>query len=32
MYRGVFTIEGDQVLILRVRGPGQPLLEPDEVE
>lgn len=30
-YRGVFTIVGTEVRILRVRGPGQPPLEPDEV-
>ena len=26
-YRGLFRIEGDEVVILRVRGPGQPPLE-----
>jgi plasmid stabilization system protein ParE len=31
-YRGVFTIVGNEVRILRVRGPGQPLLEADEIE
>ena len=31
IYRGLFTIVGDEVVILRVRGPGQPLLEPDEL-
>lgn len=30
-YRGVFTIVGDGIRILRVRGPGQPPLEADEV-
>lgn len=30
-YRALFTIEGDEVLILRVRGPGQPPLQPDEM-
>lgn len=31
-YRGIFTIDGNEVLILRIRGPGQPLLQPDEIE
>ncbi len=31
-YRGVFSVSGDEVKILRVRGPGQPPLEPDELE
>jgi plasmid stabilization system protein ParE len=30
-YRAVFTIAGDQVRILRVRGPGQPALQKDEL-
>lgn len=30
-YRGLFIIDGDEVLILRIRGPGQPLLAPDEM-
>jgi plasmid stabilization system protein ParE len=30
-YRAVFTIVGDQVRILRVRGPGQPPLQDDEL-
>jgi toxin ParE1/3/4 len=30
-YRAVFTIVGDQVRILRVRGPGQPPLSEDEL-
>jgi plasmid stabilization system protein ParE len=30
-YRAVFTIVGDQVRILRVRGPGQPPLQDDEI-
>ena len=30
-YRGVFTILGDEVRLLRVRGPGQPALESDEL-
>jgi plasmid stabilization system protein ParE len=30
-YRAVFTIVGDQVRILRVRGPGQPPLQQDEL-
>ena len=29
-YRAVYTIVGDQVRILRVRGPGQPPLHSDE--
>ena len=32
MYRGLFTIDGDEVLILRVRGPGQPVLQSDELQ
>ena len=31
-YRGVFTVVGTEVRILRVRGPGQPPLERDEME
>lgn len=31
-YRGIFVIEADEVLILRVRGPGQPPLQADELE
>ena len=31
MYRFVFTIVGDELRILRVRGPGQPVLGPDEL-
>lgn len=30
-YRAIFTIQGDEIVILRVRGPGQGLLEPDEI-
>jgi plasmid stabilization system protein ParE len=30
-YRAVFTIAGDDVRILRVRGPGQPALQDDEL-
>jgi plasmid stabilization system protein ParE len=30
-YRAVFTIVGDQVRILRIRGPGQPPLLHDEL-
>lgn len=30
-YRAVFTIVGDEVRILRVRGPGQPPLQADEL-
>lgn len=31
MYRLVFEVCGDEILILHVRGPGQPLLGQDEV-
>ena len=31
IYRGLFTINDDEVIILRVRGPGQPPLEPNEL-
>ena len=31
-YRAVFLIEEDAVYILRVRGPGQPPLENEEIE
>ena len=31
-YRGVFSVAGDEVQILRVRGSGQPPLEPEELE
>lgn len=30
-YRGIFTIQNDEVLVLRIRGPGQRPLEPDEL-
>jgi plasmid stabilization system protein ParE len=30
-YRAVFTIAGNEVRILRVRGPGQPPLQDDEL-
>jgi plasmid stabilization system protein ParE len=30
-YRAVFTVTGDEVRILRVRGPGQPPLKPRDV-
>jgi plasmid stabilization system protein ParE len=30
-YRAIFTIVGDEVRILRVRGPGQPPLKDDEL-
>jgi len=30
-YRAVFTIAGDEVRILRIRGPGQPPLQDDEL-
>jgi len=32
MYRGLFTVVGDEVRILRVRGPGQPPLASDEIQ
>jgi plasmid stabilization system protein ParE len=31
VYRALFTVADDEVLILRVRGPGQPPLQPDEL-
>lgn len=31
-YRLIFTIVGDEVRVLRVRGSGQRLLEPDELQ
>jgi len=31
VYRGIFTVQRDEVLILRIRGPGQRILEPDEI-
>lgn len=31
IYRAVYTIKDDEVRILRVRGPGQKPLEPDEI-
>ncbi len=31
-YRALFTIKADEMVILRVRGPGQPLLEPHELK
>jgi len=30
-YRAVFTLIGDEVRILRIRGPGQPPLQEDEL-
>ncbi len=30
-YRAIFVIVGDEVRILRVRGPGQEVVEPDEI-
>ncbi len=30
-YRGVFVIHGDEVQVLRIRGPGQPPLQSDEL-
>ena len=32
LYRGIFTVDGNEILILRVRGSGQPPLQRDEVE
>ena len=32
IYRGLFTVEIDEVLILRVRGPGQAPVEPHDLE
>jgi plasmid stabilization system protein ParE len=31
-YRAVFIVEDDTVVVLRVRGPGQPPLQPDELD
>ncbi len=31
-YRGVFILEADEIRVLRVRGPGQPPLQSDELE
>lgn len=31
-YRCVFIVKDDEALILRVRGPGQPELTPDEIQ
>lgn len=31
LYRGLFTVVDDEVRILRIRGPGQPPLAPDEL-
>ena len=30
-YRGLFIVEGIEVRILRIRGPGEPPLAPDEI-
>lgn len=30
-YRGIFTIQNEEILILRVRGPGQADLEPGDL-
>jgi plasmid stabilization system protein ParE len=30
-YRIVFTVSGDAILVLRIRGPGQPPLASDEI-
>jgi hypothetical protein len=32
VYRVVFFIEGTEAYVLRVRGPGQPPLQPDELQ
>ena len=32
VYRGIFIVEGDEVVIFRVRGSGQPLVPDDELE
>lgn len=32
IYRGLFTVADAEIRILRIRGPGQPPLEPDEIE
>lgn len=29
-YRGVFILVGDEIKVLRIRGPGQPPLKPDD--
>jgi plasmid stabilization system protein ParE len=31
VYRGVFKVVGNEVFVLRVRGPGQPPLDADEL-
>ncbi len=31
-YRGVFVVVENEIRILRIRGPGQPPLEPDELD
>jgi plasmid stabilization system protein ParE len=31
-YRGLFTLVGDEIRVLRIRGPGQPPLKPDDFE
>jgi len=31
-YRGVFVVLGEEIKVLRIRGPGQPMLESDEFE
>jgi hypothetical protein len=31
VYRGLYTIDGEDALILRVRGPGQADVQPDEL-
>lgn len=30
-YRFVYTVDKGEVLVLRIRGPGQPPLDPDEI-
>ena len=31
VYRGLFILSADEIVILRIRGAGQPPLEPDEL-
>jgi plasmid stabilization system protein ParE len=31
VYRGLFTVTDDEIRVLRIRGPGQPPLSPDEI-
>jgi plasmid stabilization system protein ParE len=32
VYRALFVIEGDEVFVLRVRGPGQAPIQPNDLE